>query len=259
MPDTKLITRIAKRCGLTHGDESKLWRTLAATAFRTRNGGAPSDEQMMSLLIVANEHNLNPFTRELFAFEDKHRGVVPVVSVDGWARIINEHPAFDGMEFETHEDGEWCECIMYRKDRSHPIRVREYLAECMQPTGPWKSHPRRMLRHKAMIQCARVAFSFAGIYDEDEAKRVVASVEAEVVGAPAEPETLPHIDGSALLAILEKNQEQFASGERTADDIVAMLETRYSLSDGDLERIDTFVADLAPIDAEPEAGEEEAA
>ena len=29
-----------------------------------------------------------------------------------------------------------------------------------------------MLRHKALIQCARVAFGFSGIYDEDEARRI---------------------------------------------------------------------------------------
>ena len=29
-----------------------------------------------------------------------------------------------------------------------------------------------MLRHKAMIQAARLAFGFTGIYDEDEAERI---------------------------------------------------------------------------------------
>ncbi|OPB31163.1 hypothetical protein [Bartonella sp. AR 15-3] len=29
-----------------------------------------------------------------------------------------------------------------------------------------------MLRHKAVIQCARYAFGFSGIYDEDEAERI---------------------------------------------------------------------------------------
>jgi hypothetical protein len=30
-----------------------------------------------------------------------------------------------------------------------------------------------MLRHKAMIQCARMAFGFGGIFDQDEAERIV--------------------------------------------------------------------------------------
>lgn len=140
---------------------------------------------MMALLIVADQYSLNPFTRELFAFPDKQNGVVPVVSVDGWSRILNDHPQFDGCDFEFGPDDDrglptWCECIIHRKDRSHPVRVREYMAEVRRDTGPWKSHPRRMLRHKALIQCARVALGFSGIYDQDEAERIVAG-EATVV------------------------------------------------------------------------------
>ena len=67
----------------------------------------------------------------------------------------------------------WIECRMYRKDRSHPIAVKEYFEEVYRDVGPWKSHPRRMLRHKAMIQAARLAFGFAGVYDQDEAERIV--------------------------------------------------------------------------------------
>jgi hypothetical protein len=55
--------------------------------------------------------------------------------------------------------------------------------------GPWATHPKRMLRHKAMIQCARIAFSFAGIYDQDEAERII---EATVVDVTAD-ETAPEI------------------------------------------------------------------
>lgn len=47
------------------------------------------------------------------------------------------------------------------------------MSECKRPTQPWQSHPKRMLRHKAMIQCARLAFGYTGIYDEDEAQRIV--------------------------------------------------------------------------------------
>ena len=94
-----------------------------------------------------------------------------MVGVDGWARIINDHPQFDGMEFD--QDGESCTCAIYRKDRSRPTRVTEFLAECKRDTAPWKSHPRRMMRHKAMIQAARLAFGYGGIYDQDEAERIV--------------------------------------------------------------------------------------
>jgi hypothetical protein len=80
------------------------------------------------------------------------------------------------LEGETGKES--CTCTIYRKDRAHPVTVTEYMTECYRPTAPWKSHPLRMLRHKAMIQCARLAFSFAGIYDPDEGERVLAAENA---------------------------------------------------------------------------------
>lgn len=167
-PKLSLVARVAERFGVEPG---KMLDTLKATAFKTDK--PITNEQMMALLVVAENYHLNPFTRELFAFPDKQGGIVPVVSVDGWARIVNEHPAFDGMGFAFGADDGAMTCTMWRKDRAHPTVITEYLDECKRNTQPWGSHPRRMLRHKAMIQCARMAFGFAGLYDEDEAQRIV--------------------------------------------------------------------------------------
>lgn len=160
---TSLASRMADRFGV---DPSEMMATLKATAFK----GQVSDAQMQALMIVADQYGLNPWTKEIYAFPDKG-GIVPVVGVDGWSRIINENSQFDGMDFQ--QDDESCTCIIYRKDRSHPIKVTEWMSECKRPTQPWQSHPKRMLRHKAMIQCARLAFGYTGIYDEDEAQRIV--------------------------------------------------------------------------------------
>lgn len=166
-----LLAKVATKYGV---EPNKLMDTLKATAFKVKDSEA-TNEQMMALLIVADQYGLNPFTREIYAFPDKG-GIVPVVGVDGWARIINEHPQFDGMTFSATDDGSACTCIIYRKDRGHEISVTEYMAECKRTTGPWSSHPRRMLRHKAMIQCARMAFGFAGIFDPDEAERIATNM-----------------------------------------------------------------------------------
>lgn len=185
-PNQSLVAKFAGRYNI---DPNKLLATLKATAFRQRNNREISDEQMAALLIVADQYKLNPFTKEIFAYEDKG-AIVPVVSVDGWARIINEHPAFNGLEFRYSEEMDtpsagkacpvWCEILIYRKDRDRPTIVREYLDETYQGprgenkiNGPWQSHTKRMLRHKVLIQGARIAFGFAGIYDEDEADRIV--------------------------------------------------------------------------------------
>ena len=185
---------------LDMGDGAGLMETLKATAFK----GPVTDAQMTALLIVANNYGLNPWTKEIYAFPDRNNGIVPVVGVDGWSRIINSHPQFDGMDFE--QDEESCTCIVYRKDRNHPIKVTEYMAECRRDgVGPWKSHPRRMLRHKAMIQCARLAFGYSGIFDQDEAERIV---ENKLGIVQHEPETLVDVQPLIAAALLTKTDAE---------------------------------------------------
>ena len=208
------------------GSGEELIQTLKATAFK----GQVSDAQMTALLIVAQQYGLSPWTKEIYAFPDKNNGIVPVVGVDGWSRIINSHPQFDGMEFE--QDAESCTCIIYRKDRSHPIKVTEWMAECKRGTGPWQSHPRRMLRHKAMIQCARLAFGYGGIYDQDEAERIVEAQPVKHMG-PAEvvPQSPAHYPAAEFDKNLPAWRKVIEAGKKTADDLIAMVETKGALAD----------------------------
>ena len=184
-------------------DQSQVLTTLKNTCFK----GQVNDSQMTALMIVADQYGLNPFTKEIYAFPDKNNGIVPVVGVDGWSRIINGNPQFDGMDFKS--DAESCTCTIYRKDRNHPIQVTEYLSECKRPVGPWQSHPKRMLRHKAMIQCARLAFGFVGIFDQDEAERILekditpARQSGTAAAELARPEIVSTPERDKLIADLE--------------------------------------------------------
>lgn len=229
--------KLAERFGMGAGRD--VVDVLKATAFK----GSATDAQMTALMIVANQYSLNPFTKEIYAFPDKNNGIVPVVGVDGWARIINSHSQFDGMDFE--QDAESCTCIIYRKDRSHPVRVTEFLAECKRGTGPWQSHPRRMLRHKAMIQAARLAFGFVGIYEQDEAERIL---ESDTVQARHEPEMYPPEDFETNLPAW---QAAISSGKRTADEIIAIVESRGALTDQQREAIhQAEIVDAEVVDVE---------
>ncbi|SKC78504.1 phage recombination protein Bet [Burkholderia sp. CF099] len=176
---TSLVAKFADKFSIEPG---KLMSTLKATAFKQNGDKEVTDEQMAALLIVADQYGLNPFTKEIYAFPDKG-GIVPVIGVDGWARIVNEHDKCDGFEFSyadevTEFSGKkvpvWMEVRVYRKDRQRPVIVREYFDEVVRRgMQPWQSHPNRMLRHKTFVQGARLAFGFAGVFDEDEAQRVV--------------------------------------------------------------------------------------
>ena len=149
--------------------------------------GNVSNEQLAGFLVVAQQYDLNPLTKEIYAFPSKG-GIQPIVSIDGWMKMINSHPQFDGLEFQDLTDGGKLVAItarMYRKDRAHPVEVTEYMSECRRETPTWKQWPARMLRHKAAIQAARYAFGFSGIMDPDEAARMQqGSVKAEIMPDP---------------------------------------------------------------------------
>ena len=185
-------------------EPAKLLDTLKNTVFR----GASNDE-LLALVVVSNEYGLNPLTKEIYAFPAKGGGIVPVVSIDGWIRMMNDHPQFDGIDYEFEHDAKGglvaCTAIIYRKDRSHPTRVTEYLVECRRNTEPWKME-RRMLRHKATIQGARIAFGFSGITDEDEAAATPGLANARDVtpkparATPIDPfATIPEAPGQTML------------------------------------------------------------
>ncbi len=231
---------------LDMGDGEGLIETLKATAFK----GEVTDAQMTALLVVANQYGLNPWTKEIYAFPDKNHGIVPVVGVDGWSRIINSHPQFDGIEFH-HADKlvtmpggkpapEWIECHIYRKDRSRPIVVREYMDEVYRApfkgkygevTGPWQTHTKRFLRHKSMIQCARLAFGYGGIYDQDEAERIVDATEKHMGPAEVVPQAPAHYPAAEFDKNLPAWRRAIEAGKKTADNLIAMVETKGSLTD----------------------------
>ena len=149
-------------------EPKRMSEVLKATAFKA----CKNDEQFAALIIVANTYGLNPLLKELYAFPGKGGEIVPIVSIDGWLRIVNDHPQMDGMSDAWADDGSWCEVTIYRKDRKHPTVHREYLEEVKRGSDPWKQHPRRMLKWKTIIQTGRIAFGFGGIHDEDEGQAV---------------------------------------------------------------------------------------
>ncbi|WP_434779238.1 phage recombination protein Bet [Neisseria sp. Ec49-e6-T10] len=227
------------------GDGSQLLDTLKKTAFKSN----ATDEQMTALLIVANQYKLNPWTKEIYAFPDRSNGIVPIVGVDGWSRIINSYPEFDGMEFD--QDDESCTCKIYRKDRTHPISVTEWMAECKRDNAqPWKTHPKRMLRHKAMIQCARLAFGFVGIYDQDEAERINEATQIKAVDGD---ESNPQYE--SLLNKLTKAAEM---GKKLFGDTWATLtkEERQIVGIKKFETLKSFAKDVDDNTVEQQNGTE---
>lgn len=260
-----IVARFGERFGM---EADEVLNILRSTAFKVKDGQA-TDAQMCALMVVADQYKLNPFTKEIYAYPDKQNGIVPVVGVDGWARIINEHPMLDGLEFAysettlTHKGKtchEWIECAIYRKDRSKATVIREAFDEVVRSTSfttPWDTHPKRMHRHKALIQCARLAFGFAGIYDDDEAARIVEGMQqnpgktidpvtGEIVTrtpAPLAPAALPPYSDADFEKNLPTWRGLIESGRRTAGEIIFMVSTKAAMSE---EQIAMVTATVTP-------------
>lgn len=185
-----LVEKVAARYSV---EPDKMLATLKQTAFRQQKGEV-TNSQMVALFVVADQYQLNPWTREIYAFPDKSGGIVPVVGVDGWIRMVQSHPDCEGFDFVYGPDVQvptqgkdrvapaWIECTQHRRNR-RPVIVREYLVECFRATDPWQKTTQRMLRHKAFIQSARLAYGFSGIYDQDDAERIVEGSDAVPVSA----------------------------------------------------------------------------
>jgi phage recombination protein Bet len=167
-------------------EPTKLFDTLKATVF-----AKATNEELLALVVVANEFGLNPFLKELYAFPAKGGGIVPIVSVDGWNKMLVREPSFDGIEFEFVEDENGvpvsCTATIHVKNRSHPVKITEYMAECKRNSDPWNNMPHRMLRNRTLCQASRVAFGFSGVRHEEE----VTEIEVSSVVTSKEPAKLP--------------------------------------------------------------------
>jgi len=176
-PTQSILDRSVQRSGISY---DSFVRLIIQSALSRLSIWSQAD--LDRLLLLAERLGLDPLSNEIYATEvapesGKKPRIFFVVGVDGWSKIINAHPQFDGMRFVESAPGgdelpQYVECTIFRKDRKVATSVREYLHEAHTNQGAWLTHPRRMLRHKAMVQCARFCFGLSGIYEPDEAKRI---------------------------------------------------------------------------------------
>jgi phage recombination protein Bet len=209
-----------------------------------------SPEQFAAFLLVAKQYNLNPITKEIYAFPARGGGIQPIVGIDGWIRIINDHEAMNGMEFRDRfgddpKVPDAITCVIYRKDREHPTVVTEYMAECHRETDAWKKWPARMLRHKAAIQAARYAFGFSGIIDPDEYERGVGAGVSRETSTPPAPPTFGSGGGGAsgtqTYEITPAGSAQLTLTEEE-EDVIDPKDTEMVDPDAYLDDLDTRLA-----------------
>lgn len=130
----------------------------------------------------------DPRQGEIYPQFDGYR-FVPTLTSDGWLRVANQHPEFDGMSIDYSDKevsieigeavvigAEYVEVTVHRKDRTHQSSVREYLRETFNPNNLTHfTHPNRNTRHKAIAQAVKIAFGISGAYVQGEADELRAA------------------------------------------------------------------------------------
>jgi len=178
-----------------------------------RNTVAPglTDPEFMLFAEMCRATGLNPATKEIWAIKAGGR-LQLMTGINGFLKIANSHPQFDGMEIEFERDDKGnliaATAKVYRKDRRFPSIATAYLAEYGKQTPIWKQMPSIMLSKCAKSLAIREAFinELGGLYTAEEMpasfaaprpeapenmETVVSTRTGEVLGYKAKSVTLP--------------------------------------------------------------------
>mgnify|MGYP003648315875 CR=1 FL=1 len=199
-----MTTALAKLADITGASSEEISNVIKGMIISSKNqhGAIVTDAEMAVVTGTCARYGLNPLTKEAHAFISGGK-LQMIVGVDGWAKIMNRQENFDGIEFDDQLDDNGkitaITAKIYIKGRSRPVCTTEYMNECFDPkSSVWKRWPNRMLRHKAMIQCCRMAFGISEVIDDDEKSRIVGNSPAP------EKNVTPQVDFKAIEAILEE-------------------------------------------------------
>lgn len=161
---------------------------------------------------------LNPATKEIWAIKAGGR-LQLMTGINGFLRIANSHPQFDGMEVSFEWDEKQlvsCTVKVHRKDRKFPSVATAYWSEYAKQTPIWRTMPTVMLSKCAKSLAIREAFiqELGGFYTAEEMpssyaaprpeapegmETVVSSKTGEVLGYKGKNVTLDGVEGVEVI------------------------------------------------------------
>lgn len=144
-------------------DEPEMIRTLQETVCK----GA-TNSQFRMFVEICKATGLNPFLKEIWFVP----GVGVIAGRDGYLRVANEHPQFDGMETLVERDEAGipikATCKVWRKDRAHPITCEAYYNEYRKSSAVWTTYKSAMISKVAEVLALKRSFSINGVVTEEE-------------------------------------------------------------------------------------------
>ncbi len=145
-------------------ENQQLLDTIKATVCK----GA-TDAQFRMFIEVCKSTGLNPFLKEVYYVPEK--GII-MAARDGYLRVANEHPQFDGMETTVERDERnipiKAVCRVWRKDRNHPTTCEAFFNEYKKNSPVWTQYPSAMISKVAEVLALKRSFSINGVVTEEE-------------------------------------------------------------------------------------------
>lgn len=145
-------------------DQAEVLAAIKQTVAR----GA-TDAQLKMFIEVCRSTGLNPWLREIWYVAEK--GII-MAARDGYLRVANENPNFDGMETRVERDKAnipiKAVCTVWRKDRTHPVVCEAYFNEYKSGSPVWTKYPSAMVSKVAEVLALKRSFSINGCVTEEE-------------------------------------------------------------------------------------------
>ena len=174
-----------------------------------RNTVAPkaSDDELKMFLSIATTYGLDPFLREIWCVDMNGRNVI-TTGRDGYLKIANRNPNFDGMVSDVVHAGDkfmkegdnikhfytvsnrgpiiGAYAIVYRKDRAHSSYFFAPFSEYNKGFNTWKQYPSAMIQKVAEACALKRAFSISGLVTEEEISNNDNNIQQQVQPTPEE-------------------------------------------------------------------------
>lgn len=198
-------------------------------------------EDTLVAMLLGSELGLNPIQSLQNIAVINNR---PSIYGDALAALVQNHPAFGGMEESFDDASMTATCTVWRKGGTHHIQTfsREdaTVAGLWNKSGPWKQYPKRMLTMRARGFALRGQFAdaLAGLITREEAEDMPQDIERDIT--PVREAIAPMEHKKQLIADerLTKAIEKINAGEYTSES----LHKNFALTDEQIDRVADEVA-----------------
>ena len=218
-----------------------------------------SDNELEMFMHLAKEYGLDPFQKEIF-FWKKGGRVTTMTSRDGYLKIANQHPAYEGMDSNIIYPGDELEitkkdiklksdsvdnmskkpvgayAVVYRSDRKIPTKIRVPFQEYFKANSykdNWKKYPSAMILKVAESMALKRAFSVSGLVSKEEigleeqqeqASDVPNFTEEQYIKEEREAVQKESEQSNELSERQQEVMEIIEDGDSTNDDVIKFLQ-----------------------------------